>query len=108
MTENKRQVPAVDIHVRGGDRGFTLLEKTISPGENGLWQYDDEFEKTGLIHFSCPHCAAIQSIHKEDISRTSDGTSARGEDDELYHSLWCLSADCRVHLWIRFEGEDQC
>jgi len=104
MAANKRQVPAVDILIHGGDRGFTLLEKTISPGENGLWQYDDEFEKTNLIHFSCPHCAAIQSILDENISRPAGGTSIRGEDNEIYYSLWCLNTDCGAHLWIRFEG----
>lgn len=102
----KREVPWVMVAIRDDERAYTLLEKTISPGENGLWQYDDKFRKTGLIHFTCPHCAKVQSIRREFIDRETSSTAIQGKDGKIYQSIWCKSSDvrCGRHLWIRFDG----
>lgn len=100
-----RNVPWVEVAVYGGQRAYTLLKKTISPGENGLWQYDDEFKRTKLIHFTCPYCASIQSIHKGDIERWSGNTAVEDEAGRIYQSVWCVNKlQCARHLWIRFRG----
>lgn len=87
-----------------GDPAFILLEKPISRGKKGLWQYCDDYKKTGKLYFTCPWCAAVQMIHRGAIVEEEEGTSLICSDGELYQSIWCRNSSCKRHLWIRFEG----
>jgi hypothetical protein len=87
-----------------GEETFILIEKPVCRGQEGLWQYDDNYQKTGKLHFTCPYCAGIQTISKKYIMEEDGDSTLLCPDGELYESIWCRNPSCKRHLWIRLGG----
>lgn len=85
------------------------VEGKLGKKRPGIWEKAEDFETSGRIYFSCPHCAFIMSFGIHDRFNNSDRLS-----DGYYFSLNCQTLEramdgkrsegCYRHLWIHFKG----